>query len=246
MDTFGALGLALPRHSRAQAFAGTFRVNIEPVENERERLLLMDAVARRGIVLLHFPGHIMLYLGRTEDGQPMALHAFAEYMRLCDAAEQKRTGRTETLMMVDRLTVSNLELGRGSSRRSFLERITHLTVLGQSAGTALQGGAQNRPAAPSPKPKKNVRIANRTRSMCRPEAPHSRGELRVMATRTTDPGPVGLTLYGPDGLVIQPELQVVFGGPPYTYVARVENLRQVDGMLCLVTGIRFMHVFAIA
>ena len=145
MDAFGALGLALPRHSRAQAFAGTFGMDIEPVKNERERLLLMDAAARRGIVLLHFPGHIMLYLGRTEAGQPMALHAFAEYMQPCDAEVQKQTGRSETLMLVDRLTVSNLELGRGSSRRSFLERITHLTILGQSAGTALQGGAQNNP-----------------------------------------------------------------------------------------------------
>ena len=43
-----------------------------------------------------------------------------------------------------------------------------------------------------------------------------------MATRTTDPGPVGLTLYGPGDVVLQPELQV-FGGPPYTYVARVDK-----------------------
>ena len=135
------------------------------MKNERERLLLMDAAARRGIVLLHFPGHIMLYLGRTEAGQPMALHAFAEYMQPCDAEVQKQTGRSETLMMVDRLTVSNLELGRGSSRRSFLERITHLTILGQSAGTALRGRTKS--TCGSVKSRKNVRIANRTRSMYR-------------------------------------------------------------------------------
>ncbi len=221
MDTMATFGLAMPRHSKGQAHAGTFRIDIDQVKNERERVLLMDAAAHRGIVFLHFPGHIMLYLGQTEDGRPMALHAFAEYMEPCETIDPKVPDAVETLRMVDRITVSNLELGRGSSRTSFLERITHITVLGKAPGVALQGSAQLRPPATSPTPE-TCKDNQANAIYISPEIPHAKGELRIMATRSTDPGPVGLTLYKPDGETVLPELQTL-GGPPYTYIARVNE-----------------------
>lgn len=123
LDVFSSFGLQLPRDSGRQALAGTDAIAVDPAASEHDRLALIDEASRRGVVLLHFPGHIMLYLGRTESGTPMVIHAFAEYLEPC-------TGGGETLRTVDRVTVSDLSLGRGTSRRSFAERITRIVVLG--------------------------------------------------------------------------------------------------------------------
>ena len=90
--------------------AGTFGVDVSAVEDLNEKRLLLEAAARRGIVLLHFPGHIMLYLGTTEEGVPMAIHAFSEFLTPCEGIE------LETINRVDRIAVSDLSLGAGSSR----------------------------------------------------------------------------------------------------------------------------------
>ena len=37
-------------------------------------------------------------------------------------------GGGETMMLVNRAAVTSLELGRGSSRRAFIERITKLVI----------------------------------------------------------------------------------------------------------------------
>ena len=82
------------------------------------------------MVLVHFPGHIMLYLGRDKAGTPRVLHSFAEYLAPCP-------GGGETLLEVGASAVTDLTLGKGTSRRSFLERITHLTVFGKAPGYEL-------------------------------------------------------------------------------------------------------------
>ena len=97
--------------------AGTFSVDVSAVEDLNEKRLLIEAAARRGVVMLHFPGHIMLYLGTTEDGVPMVIHAFSEFLTPCEGTE------LETINRVDRVAVSDLTLGAGSSRRDFLSRI---------------------------------------------------------------------------------------------------------------------------
>jgi hypothetical protein len=68
----------------------------------------------------------MIYLGTNEAGAPMVIHALAEYARPC-------AGGGETIVDVGRVVVSDLSLGRGSSRRSLLERLTTLSVFGPSA-----------------------------------------------------------------------------------------------------------------
>ena len=73
-------------------------------------------------------GHVMRYLGNDE-GRAGAISAMSEYGRPCGDGEQ--TGR------VDRVTVSDLELGRGTSRRSFLERLVRLAVFGPPSPGAL-------------------------------------------------------------------------------------------------------------
>lgn len=131
MDLFAGFGVDLPRHSSDQAVAGEV-IEVGPGLSEVERLKVIDRAHRRGLVLLHFPNHIMLYLGRDEGGVPMALHSFAEYLVPCvGRTADMPAGERETLVHVDRIQVSNLELGRGSSRTAFIERITKVTVVGR-------------------------------------------------------------------------------------------------------------------
>ena len=131
MDMFAGLGLEIPRHTSDQAIAGSYTVDVAPDLPEPERQRLLDEHLRRGIVLLHFPGHIMLYLGRDDDGVARAIHSFAEYLVPCSGrAEGAPAGERETLLKVDGVHVSDLELGRGSSRTAFIQRISKITVLG--------------------------------------------------------------------------------------------------------------------
>lgn len=131
LDLFAGFGVDLPRHSSDQAIAGEV-IEVGPGLSESERLKVLDMAHRRGLVLLHFPNHIMLYLGRDEGGVPMALHSFAEYLVPCEGrTSDMPAGERETLVHVDRIQVSNLELGRGSSRTAFIERITKVTVVGR-------------------------------------------------------------------------------------------------------------------
>ncbi|MDC0670699.1 NlpC/P60 family protein [Nannocystis radixulma] len=135
MDMFGGLGLVLPRHTSDQALAGQFE-DLPPDLPEPERLRRIDAAHRRGVVLLHFPGHIMLYLGRDDAGAPMAIHSFAEYLVPCPGrTDGAPAGERETLLRVDGVHVSDLELGRGTSRTAFIQRISRITVLAPPAAT---------------------------------------------------------------------------------------------------------------
>jgi hypothetical protein len=141
LDIFETFGLPLPRHSSQQALAGSFAVDVAGVTNPRDKQQVIEEAARSGIVLLHFPGHIMLYLGRDRAGRPMVIHSFSEYLEPCRP-------EGETLRRVDRVAVSDLTLGANTSRGSFLERITKVIVLGRSPTAGLQGAAVRRPAAP--------------------------------------------------------------------------------------------------
>ena len=222
MDVMGTFGIELPRHSGRQARAGTFSVDVEGVTDEREKLLLIDTAARRGIVLLHFPGHIMLYLGRTETGVPMVLHAFAEYVVPCEGVTLSDGSPGETLRTVDRITVSDLSLGRGSSRRSFLERITRVTVLGQVPGPALLGAADLRAAAPVHMPEPSVCEDTDEVAMFRsPDSPNSQQPLRVIVTSSRELGPVELVLVDPHGVQHRAETHRL-GGPPFTWWVQVD------------------------
>jgi hypothetical protein len=83
----------------------------------------------------------------------MAAHALADYVHPCaedfniDADPPK-----ETVLKVDKITVSDLQLGRNTSRSAYIERLTTLTVIGHSPDPALQAIALSRRAAPPPQP----------------------------------------------------------------------------------------------
>jgi hypothetical protein len=192
------------------------RIDISKVGVERDRLALLDAAQQRGIVLLHFPGHIMLYLGRDEGGRPMVMHAFAEYLESCSAEDAKASGRTETLFTVDRVQVSDLSLGKGTSRKSFLERITHITLIGGDPGPALLGVVERRPAAPIGALPEKCDDSEDVTILVSPRTPHPGVPLRVVVSSERDLGAVSLVLEGPDKQRHAPKLRTL-GGPPFGY-----------------------------
>ena len=119
MDLFQSFGVLLPRNSWHQSKAGTSQVDVSQMD-EATKARTIEQRAQKGVVLLFLPGHIMLYLGRDE-GQLYALHQFSGYLVPCK-------GGGETMRRVNRAAVTSLDLGRGSTRRAFIERITKLVV----------------------------------------------------------------------------------------------------------------------
>ena len=80
----------------------------------------IETWAARGIVILYMPGHVMLYLGA--DGEHLyAVSAISDFLTPCD-------GGKDSVHALDRVAVSTLEVGRGTERTAFIERITRLVV----------------------------------------------------------------------------------------------------------------------
>ncbi|MBT8453996.1 MAG: C40 family peptidase [Deltaproteobacteria bacterium] len=212
LEVFARFGIDLPRHSARQAMAGTFSIDVSRVEDANEKRLLIEASARRGIVLLHFPGHIMLYLGTSEEGVPMVIHSFSEYLTPCVGLD------LETVNRVDRVAVSDLSLGAGSSRGDFLSRITRITVLGKTPGPALIADAELRPSAPVSLPEQRCAGGRQTAIFRSPQRPDSSRPLRVIVTGERDPGLASLVLFAPDGSRLTPAEHVLDGPPSSRWV----------------------------
>ncbi len=224
MDVLGGFGLRLPRHSGVQALAGSMSIDLGSLEAEPERLGILDAAVRRGIVLLHFRGHIMLYLGRNAEGTPMVLHALGEYVRPCAESATDAEPPPETIMRVERVQVSDLSLGQGSSRRSLFERLTRVVVLGRSPGAELVGAVARRPAAPlsAPLPER-CGDGDDVSLFVSPRRPSPAAPTRVVATSSRDLGSVELVLDGPQGARLALPLKRL-GGPPFGYWAEVPDV----------------------
>lgn len=214
MDVFETFDIHLPRHSAWQARAGSFWIEVDENVAEAERLRLIDAAAQKGIVLLSFPGHIMLYLGRNEHGAPMVLHAFREYLTPC------RDGFSQ-LTRVQNVTVSDLSLGRDTERKAFIERIDHITVIGKPPGVELRGVAEMRPVAQAAIPsRRKCRDSSRNSIYISPKKPNLTQPVHVIAAMRRDPGPARFTLIDPSGRQHTPDV-VHLGGPPYGQVTTI-------------------------
>jgi hypothetical protein len=132
LDLFAGFGIPLGRHSSVQAMQGTHNVDVAGMA-EADKLAAIDDAAARGVVLLYMPGHVMLDVGRAGDRR-FAISAIAEYVVPCADGPVLPHGAGvvlgETLYRLDRVAVTDLELGRGSSRGAFIERITRLAIFG--------------------------------------------------------------------------------------------------------------------
>ncbi|BCX79347.1 SH3 domain-containing C40 family peptidase [Campylobacter sp. 19-13652] len=71
-DFLAGFGLWLPRNSRAQSAIGE-RISLKGLsQNQKLELIAKEGVPYR--TLVHLPGHIMLYVGLSAQGEPLVLH----------------------------------------------------------------------------------------------------------------------------------------------------------------------------
>jgi cell wall-associated NlpC family hydrolase len=216
LDVLRSFGIHLPRSSVEQSRAGTYVIEVPPEASQTERLALLDEAVKRGIVLYHFPGHIAIYLGRDKEGTPRLLHSFAEYLAPC-------AGGGETLFEVGRIGVSDLLLGKDTSRKSFLERLTRLTIFGKPPGYALLALSRFRPAAaPALPAPANCKDSAELALFHTPREPHADAPLRVIAVSREDTRPAGVWLVDPDGQLLAPELHEL-GVGPFARFAQLEH-----------------------
>jgi hypothetical protein len=223
LELFEDFGLDLPRFSGNQPLASSFVLDVSQVEDTEQKRLLIDAAAEKGVVLLRMDGHIMLYLGRNEDGEQRALHSFAEYLVPCDNGERNRDGDPHTLVNVGRVDVSGLELGAGTERTSFIERISEVAVLGKPRSYELMGMAEPRPAANVTIPEDDAcDDSEHSAIFTSPRFAHAEGTMRIVHVATKDPGPGSLVAVSPEGerRVLDVERR---GAPPFTTLAELES-----------------------
>lgn len=73
-DILGNFGLYLPRNSLAQAKFGNHQIPLENLSlKEKEKIILRDAIPFATLIWLK--GHIMLYIGRDSEGNPLVAHS---------------------------------------------------------------------------------------------------------------------------------------------------------------------------
>lgn len=128
LDLFAEFDVCMPRNSAVQAQVGTSIVELGGL-SDADKLTEIRAAAQRGVVLLYMPGHILLYLGRdfAPDGRELdyGISSLSDYLVPCP-------GGADTVYRIDRVAVTSLELGRGSERRAFIERIERMAIFGPS------------------------------------------------------------------------------------------------------------------
>jgi cell wall-associated NlpC family hydrolase len=118
-EIFDTTGITLPRNSTKQAKAGPLIPGIAGAD-DAQKATLLASLAKPAATLLRFPGHIMLYLG-TVDGKPYAIHATFGY--------RERVRGKDRVRLINRVVVSNLELGSGTERGAHLHRLTDAVLI---------------------------------------------------------------------------------------------------------------------
>jgi len=120
---FESVGVHLPRNSAAQGRAGASWAKFQK-QTPRDERLARIAEAPAGNTLMQMQGHIMLYLGQY-DGRPWAISEIWAYR------EDGSTGNR--VRVINRTSVTPLDLGTGSPAGSLLERLVNLTEVAPPA-----------------------------------------------------------------------------------------------------------------
>lgn len=121
MDVYATLGFRLPRNSSFQGKAGKKVWRVDRMKEPAEQARRLESLAAPA--LLQFPGHIMIYVGSVE-GRPYAVHDIWSYR-----AVPEKTGEEDVKVIVGKIVISDLSLGEGTKRKSFLERLEHINPL---------------------------------------------------------------------------------------------------------------------
>jgi len=132
-EVFATVGISLPRNSSKQARAGELIGEYPDGAGNGEKLDAFSKQAIGGCTLLYMQGHIMLFLGMV-DGVPYAIHSTWGYR---DPAPWK-----ERIRVINRVAVTNMSLGEGSKRGSYLDRLRSIRVLAPSRTGEGTGGSK--------------------------------------------------------------------------------------------------------
>jgi hypothetical protein len=112
-DVFSVFGIKLPRNSSWQAKVSKeiaiFNTDT-PAGNKLDTVQLWEPA----VTLLELPGHIMLYLGE-DGGKPYAIHSIWGV-----------TDKDSNIIKINKVAVTDLELGQGGEKKALLERITNV------------------------------------------------------------------------------------------------------------------------
>jgi hypothetical protein len=120
MDVFKCFNIQLPRNSTAQARASKAVQSLEDMDADT-RLEFINALPG-GITLLRMSGHIMIHLGNI-DGVPYAISDLWAWRVPSDKG-------ADIAHRAARIAVTDLKLGEGSKKGSFLDRLTSIAILG--------------------------------------------------------------------------------------------------------------------
>lgn len=116
---FATVGISFPRNSADQAMVGKQLAEFNPDTPGTTKTRTLDQ-ALGGVTLLYLKGHIMLYLGKS-GFLPYAIHETWAY-RVPD-------GDQELTYKINRVAVTDLDLGKGSRNGSLLERLRSIRVI---------------------------------------------------------------------------------------------------------------------
>lgn len=119
-EVFATVGIELPRDSKNQIQVGMKLAEWETGTPRTNKTRVLADSAIGGITILGMKGHILLYLGNVE-GRPYAIHCVWAY-------RQPGSGGDKTYVL-NRVVVSDLELGAGSRRGSLLYRLNSVKIL---------------------------------------------------------------------------------------------------------------------
>ncbi len=117
---FATVGLELPRNSFFQSRIGHPLESFDGKAPPEQKKEILSSSGIGGITLLRMAGHIMLYLGSV-DGVPFAIHGIYGYH---DVVNNK-----EYVKVVNRIIVSDLDLGKSTRVGSFINRIDRIRIV---------------------------------------------------------------------------------------------------------------------
>jgi hypothetical protein len=118
-QVFATVGVNFPRNSADQAMVGKRVAEFDPDTPEVFKIRSLDQ-AFGGIAVLYLKGHVMLYLGKA-GFLPYTIHATWAY-RVPD-------GYQDLTYKINRVAVTDLNLGKGSHNGSLLERLKSVRMV---------------------------------------------------------------------------------------------------------------------
>jgi hypothetical protein len=119
-EVFMTFGIYLPRDSSQQNLTGfkpdSFNINL----SSEDKIFAIKKYAVPGITLLFMKGHVMLYLGMN-GSNPYVIHNIWSY--------REKDGSREKVMLIKKVAVTDLQLGKGSAKGSLLDRVNSLSLI---------------------------------------------------------------------------------------------------------------------